>query len=221
MPNTTYLDQQSLTFKRKVHEYGDVYTFIFTPENPVVFEPGMYAHVRVADVAEGKPVREISIASLPKESEVWFTVHVRERSAFKKQLATLEQGDHIEIFKIKGWISLPETSDQEVVFIAGGIGITPFRSMLHEAIERNMSATLIHVARDEYLFEKELSKLPADQHRIRRDELATDLQNITKAKPDAIYYIAGTPGFVSSIEEKLKSLGINEDHIQQDSFDGY
>jgi ferredoxin-NADP reductase len=215
--------ETALKYLGKRHEYGDVYTFIFAPLEPVPFLAGQYAHVRVPGVKEGKAVREFSFASAPSDAEIWFTVHVRQGSPYKTRLQELLPGDTVTLFKIKGDFTYSESEKREVVCIAGGIGITPFRSIVREreALGFALPAVLIHVASDGYLFQEELQTMPMEQHRITRSEADATLGDVVSRKPDALYYVAGSPYFTVMTEALLEKLGIPAEHIKRDDFDGY
>lgn len=217
------LEIHLLIFVEKIHEYGDVYSFVFKPEKPIAFIAGMYAHVRIPGGEEGQQTREFSIASAPSEEYVRFSVHVRKESPYKQRLAALAPGEKVEIFKIKGSFVLPEDASRDVVFIAGGIGITPIRSMFVELSKQGSSRTpfLIHVAEDGYLFEKELSEFSNEQKRIKRADVDNVLKEVLGKHHDAQYYVSGPPGFVGAIDKKLKELGIVEENVIHDEFFGY
>lgn len=216
-------DEQTLTLIEKRHEYDDVYSFFFKPERRVDFKAGMYAHVRIPNGEEGHKTREFSIASAPSEENVLFSAHIWEGSPYKRKLGALEVGDTIEIFKLRGIAVLPEDKGTEVVLIAGGIGIAPMRSVLLESeyIGREPKPILIHVGRDNYLYEDELSKLPCEQKRITREEVDEVLKDTTSAHRSARYYISGPPKFVTEISEKLQKLNVLEGNILKDEFTGY
>ena len=219
----THPDEQKLTLVEKIHEYDDVYTFIFKPEHPVEFEAGMYAHVRVPEGEEGHKTREFSIASAPSEETVRFSAHTWEGSPYKVKLGSLAIGDTVDIFKIKGEAILSRGKDSQVVLIAGGIGIAPMRSILIESgkLGTAIKPILVHVAHGTYLYEEELAKLPNEQIRITRDELDETLQDVTRKHIGAYYYVSGPPKFVIGIAGELKNLGVEEKNIITDEFTGY
>ena len=221
----SYPDKLDLALTEKRHEFGDIYSFIFEPERAVSFTPGMYAHVALRDFPEefGKPVREFSIASAPSESYVQFTMHIRNESPYKQRMNDLALGDMISMYKIKGNFVLPEDTHKDVVLIAGGIGITPFHSMMREESKAvsPRKLTLVHVGRDDFLFEDILSKMPFKQHRTMRDNIPSTLDNLTKMKSDSAYYVAGPPGFVDALKEELSKRGIADGNIYLDWFDNY
>lgn len=212
----------------KRHEHGDVWSFSFARRDNFDFRAGQYVHLRLDAPELEKPVRHMSLASAPADSAVQFTMHIRPQSQFKLHLARLEPGTRASLFKIKGEFVLPdspaEAADSPVVLIANGIGITPFRSILRDARQRSLelNATLIHVARGQWLFADELAALPAHtQHRISREALPELLAGTAAAQPQARWYIAGSPGFVFGQQAALSALGIPEERILLDNFKAY
>lgn len=221
----TYDDKQDIILVEKKHEYADVYSFIFKPQHQVDFTPGYYAHVVIHDLPKsaGGPVRYLSIASAPSDGVLQFTTHVRDESAHKQKLGKLKIGDFETIYKVKGDFVLPKDQSRSVVLVAGGIGITPFRSMLREEAH-NLSSrdiTLVHVSDKEYLFEKELREFSFSQFRIKRDEINAYMETLYKEKTNAVFYASGPPGFVDAMKELLEKIGVKKENIKQDWFDNY
>src|SRR5690606_12569638 len=105
-------------------------------------------------------VREFSFASAPHEDRIQFGIDHRSGSDYQKALLALQPGDTVEMFKIKSHMTWPPTTG-DVVMIAGGIGITPFRSMLRDQEANSLSfpATLIHASSEEFLYEDELERV--------------------------------------------------------------
>ena len=220
-----YPDMQKAVLVRKVHEYGDIYSFVFKPEREVKFIAGQFAHLLLHDMDEskGKPVHDFSIASAPHDGELMFTTHVRKESLYKQKLDSLKEGDSVTLFKIKGEFTLPTHTDKPIVLIAGGIGITPYRSMLRDVYgkEKSYNLMLIHVSDDAFLYEEEFSEYPLSQMRMSRDALASYLEELCEENPDALYYVSGPPGFVDALKDMLTEFDVPEEHIKQDWFDGY
>jgi ferredoxin-NADP reductase len=220
-----YSDKQDIVFVDKKNECNDIFSFMFRPAHKVQFMAGMFAHVVIHGLTEeaGKPVRYFSIASAPYEENLMFTTHVREKSMHKQKLGALSPGDSLSIYKVKGEFVLPDDQSRPVVLIAGGIGITPFRSMMRQALhERSKRGiTLVHISDDEYVYENELSQLPYNQHRIRRERIDEYMQTLFEESGNTMYYFSGPPSFVDSMKERSLSIGINENDIKQDWFDGY
>lgn len=211
-----------LTFIRKKHEYGDVYSFEFSSPTPVDFTPGQFGNFLLYghDTSEKNVTRKFSFTNLPGEN-VSITTHVREKSSFKQELGALKEGDPFILFQVKGTFVLPEPLEQPIVLVAAGIGITPIHSMLKAHAGKDEDITLVHVSDGDYLFEEELAALPFSQFRITSKEINAYLETLHKEKRDAKFYVSGPPGFVDVMKEVLQKLGVEEKNIKQDWFDGY
>lgn len=216
---------EDMVLREKRHEYDDVYTFVFDTPNPILsnsFQAGQYVHVRLPNVPEGeKSVRELSFANAPSDGEVHLGVDTRSGSPYQSTLVAMEKGGTATLFKVKGMMVLP-TDKTEVVMIAGGVGITPFRSMLREIEQKSIPATpvLIHVSRDTFLYEEELQALPFEQYRVGRSEAAEAIKNVIKKYPAALYFVAGSENFVRDIEALLLHSEIDTEAIFKDEFKG-
>ncbi len=211
-----------IIFVERREEPGGAYTYVFMPEEAVSFHAGQYVHMRLSDMPEGeKAVREFSFASAPSDPALQFGIDARSGSPYQKRLAALQPGDTVRLFKIKGHMTWPPPSVSAVVMIAGGVGVTPFRSMLRDRAFRvtPLSATLLHVGRTPtLLYEKEISGLADTYERLSRGSLPDALARAAREKPDAHYYLAGSPGFVASVKDMLAALGITR--VELDEFKG-
>jgi ferredoxin-NADP reductase len=210
----------------------------------VEFEAGQYFWVTLLDPPyddEKGPRRHITVVTSPNDRGVLgLATRVRE-SAFKRSLAELPVGSEADVEQPKGTFVLPEDTEQPYVFIAGGIGITVFRSMLLAIAEEGLAhrVTLVYSNRDRestaFLGEiRELEKaIPnlrvvltmtddpgwdGETRRIDatmlRDHLDADLGSFT-------YLVAGPPGMVEAMEEVLKAEGVPETQIRPERFSGY
>ncbi len=215
-----YPDLTTLTFLKKQHEYAQVYSYYFESPESVVFTAGSYAHVRLLSLPETvRRVRELSFASSPQDDQILFGIDGSSGSDYQRALQSLESGDSIEIFKIKSHMTWP-ISAPHVVMIAGGVGITPFRSMLRDTIQKNspITTTVLHVGRDSFLYRDELSELASEYKTTNRDDFSRELDSIVSTYPDAHYYVAGSLGFVGAVIEKLTQRGVVS--IETDEFKG-
>jgi ferredoxin-NADP reductase len=212
-------------------------------EGQVEWRPGQYFWVELLDPPyddERGPRRHITIATSPTEGRLGLATRVRD-TAFKQGLAALEVGDPIEVEEPKGTFSLPEDTERDYVFIAGGIGITVFRSMLHFIADRGLpyKVTLLYSNRDRasaaFLDELEelesripdlnvVATMTADpewegerrriDERSLRDHLGDDLRRFT-------YVVAGPPAMVDGMKELLGGLGLPEEQLLVQGFSGY
>lgn len=161
----------------------------------------------------------MSFASSPLESELMFSMDLSSGSEFKQQISELKPGDTIEFFKTKGeFVLSPEMSD--VVFIAGGIGITPIRSLIMDIDKggKNVSWQLLHVARTGHLYQTELEALPAPQVRTNRAGCESALKSMVAQKPTAQYFMSGSDQFVQGLRQQLQQLGVPERKICVENF---
>jgi ferredoxin-NADP reductase len=118
--------------KREVAEQTLLAIFEVGADRPD-FRPGQYFWVELPDRGhhDDKGLRRhISIVTSPTEQGVLGLATRLRDSAFKQTLAELQVGDEVQVEEPKGTFVLPQDSGREYVFVAGGIGITVFRSML-------------------------------------------------------------------------------------------
>jgi ferredoxin-NADP reductase len=210
----------------------------------VDFQPGQYFWVTLLDPPyddEKGPKRHITVVTSPTERGVLgLATRVRD-TAFKRSLAELPEGTEVEVEQPKGSFVLPEETDRPYVFIAGGIGITVFRSMLRYIADEGLPhrVTLVYSNRDREstAFYDEVHELEAaipnlevvftmtedpgwdgETRRINadmlRDHLGEELDSYT-------YLIAGPPAMVDGVAEALQDAGIPEDQLRPARFSGY
>lgn len=206
------------------HEYGAVHTYRFGAQRPLEFAPGQYGHLFFPRLLRQftKPVREISFASAPGDDEVWFTLDHSSGSPFQLHFQALQPGAQLHVFGIGGHLELPEDAARPLVLIGGGIGVTPFRSILRH-LQRHRPQTpvvLVHASRGDYLFGAEFSAMPIGYHQVGREGLAEALVGVTDLEPAPQYMVAGSDGFVGGVVGQLRNTGVPGDAIQTDTFKG-
>ncbi|MBX9765119.1 FAD-dependent oxidoreductase [Patescibacteria group bacterium] len=231
--------EHKIFFLGRRHEYADVYTYVFRPEEPILYTAGQYCHLRVSGMPEGvRAVREYSFATAPHEAHIEFGIDFRSGSDYQKRLQALQVGDPVTLFKIKNHITWPPRfpslsstlgnpsgvvheppppKEKEAVMIAGGVGITPFRSMLRDKREKNIAlrTTVIHVGTHGFLYENEIKELADDYIQMNREDFNDSLASL--ARPGAHHYVAGSPAFVSHALDVLSARGVT---AESDPFKG-
>ena len=210
----------------------------------VDFEPGQYFWVELLDPPyddEKGPRRHISVVTSPTERGVLgLCTRIRE-SAFKRSLVELPVGAPVDVEQPKGSFVLPQETDRPYVFVAGGIGITVFRSMLRYIADEGLPhrVTLVYSAREleSAPFVDELREIERANPNFR---LVLTMTNDSSwdgesrhVGPDLLgdhldgdlaaytYYVAGPPGMVNGVVEALEQAGIPEEQVRPDRFSGY
>lgn len=213
-----------------VDEGKGTYSFIFTTKEPINWREGEHAVFTMPNhQVTGRTWRAFSIASSPNEGEIRIgTVILDEASDFKKKLKALRPGEQISMRGPFGEFHLTDQSHW-VVGIAGGIGITPFRSILHSINSgsiKNVNIELIYAGRDNYFAYEEEMRAFAEHPNIEivfvntPDEVNAEIDARTaRFGNDADYYISGSPGMIGAIRNRLQGQGIKK--IFNDPFKGY
>ncbi len=210
------------------------------------FHPGQWCFLNLPDLglqdARGLR-RHLSLASSPADGHLLFATKLSP-SAFKQTLARLEPGAGISLEEPRGRLALPEDPARPLAFLAGGIGITPFRSMLRHAAQARSGhrITLFYSNRkpEEAPFLDELLGMAREGEGI--DVVATmtrmnessrswdgptgrlNPEMIRAGLPEwesALYFLAGPPPMVEAMQGTLAEMGIAGDQVRPELFSGY
>ena len=210
----------------------------------VDFRPGQYFWVELLDPPyddEKGPRRHISVVTSPTERGVLGLCTRLRDSAFKRSLVELPVGTEVEVEQPKGDFALPEDTEPNYVFIAGGIGITVFRSMLRYIDDTGepYQVTLVYSNRDREstAFLDELEELDgrSDWFRLvatmtqdsdwggetRRIDAEMLADVVDGDLGSHAYLVAGPPAMTEGVVDALKGAGIPEEQILSDRFSGY
>lgn len=232
-----------LTLKETQKISDRVYNYVFQPDRPFSYLPGQYMEWTLGGVppdSRGNR-RAFTLASSPTESEVCLGVKFYEPSSqFKTTLKQLRTGDQIFASQLSGDFTLPARGNQKLAFIAGGIGITPFRGMIKYLTDTNQTADIILVyivpSAEELAYRRELKAAAAVDLRVvavttKPGERAAgfvsaklDRKLLSKAVPDyaeRLFYVSGSIGMVDATKAYLKQLGVARQRIKTDHFSGY
>lgn len=224
-----------LTLKTSQPLGGNLNKFIFTADSPLSWLPGQYMHYIIPhDSPDDRgDERWFTISSAPHEGEIWITTRVfgDKSSSFKRALAYLQPGQTVEADGIEGDFVVDDPSSKHI-FVAGGIGITPFRSMLNQLDfdSAPINVELLYANRDEadIPFKEELETLAAkhDQFHItyfigdhQIDETA--LRDVAERTAGGIFYLSGPEPMVAALKTKVEQIGIPAERIKIDDFPGY
>jgi ferredoxin-NADP reductase len=229
---------------KEVQKISDrVHNYIFQPERRFKFLPGQYMEWTLASVPYDNRGnrRTFTIASSPTESEVHLGVKFYEpASMYKAELESLQPGDVVYASQLAGNFTLKGSENKKLAFVAGGIGITPFRSMVKYLTDTNASAdvVLLYVVSDpaEFAYVKEFKE--AVKVGVKTIPIVTSpdykAPGVVSAKvspatirqlvPDYAerkFYISGPNAMVDATKERLHELGVTNKHIVTDHFSGY
>jgi ferredoxin-NADP reductase len=205
------------------------------------YRPGAYFWVELPDRghADEKGLRRhISLATSPTERGVVGLATRLRDSAFKQTLAELEIGDEVQVEEPKGSFLLPDDMDADYVFVAGGIGITVFRSMLRYIADTGLPyrVTLVYSNRDREstAFLDELEALEIQGFRMvlamtdepgwEGESRRIDGEMLREHLGDLGGYthlVAGPPAMVEAVAEQLAEAGVPEEHVLASRFAGY
>ncbi|MDO8468563.1 MAG: hypothetical protein Q7S29_02290 [Candidatus Peribacter sp.] len=235
-----------LTLKQKIPMAQDIYEFVFSSDRLLRFMPGQYlewtlGHAR-PDTRGNR--RYFTISSSPAESDI--AVGVRfypQSSTFKQNLLAMEPGGTIIASQLAGEFILPKDTTKKLVFMAGGIGITPFRSMVQDLLDRSeaRSVTLLYSNRtaSEIAYREVFAEA---EKRLRLKVIYTltdqkavptgwqgavgriDEQMIRREVPDfadRYFFISGTRAMVLAFADTLQRMGVSPSRIRQDFFPGF
>lgn len=233
-----------LTFKEKLPLTSDLFELVFVPDRPFAFAAGQYLdwmlpHSRV----DARGIRRyFTIASAPTQSEVRLGIKIPEKSSsFKQTLAAMKPGARVYAGRLAGDFVLPKDPTQPLVFIAGGIGITPFRSMIQYLVDKNekRDVLLVYLARTPKDFAYASLFDEAARVGVKTIYIANDAGNspgwtgrtgmLTEAMmmeliPDHTkrrYYLSGPNAMVNAYKKTLNTLGVPKAQINTDYFPGY
>lgn len=218
-----------LRLVKKQIEAKDTVSFFFSSSEKFTWQAGQYAYITLGEIT-----KQFTIASSPTEEFVQVTTRIRQDSKFKQNLDKIEIGQEIEARGPFGSFVLEKNTINNI-FLAGGIGITPFRSMIKYNVDKklNIPMFLIYSNSDsEFVFKKELDQWQKANKFVKiyyHDSSESGHLDMTKLssllKAYSLEHIAfwsvGPPAFVNSMEDILEGLNIPQDQTKTEKFIGY
>ncbi|MGZ3583979.1 MAG: FAD-binding oxidoreductase [Ktedonobacterales bacterium] len=235
----------ALTLKRRQKLSADVINFVFAPSRPLAFAPGQYIECTLGHAhpdSRGNR-RYFTLASSPTEPNVQLGVRFYPRgSSFKRTLRALSPQEPLVAGQVAGDFTLPRDPKQKLVLIAGGIGITPYRSMLKYLLDTGQQRDIALLYSAKTLSELVYTDVLNEAQKQLGTKIVctlTDLQSIPQtwngwrgridarmiqeAVPDyrtRLFYLSGPPEMVSACERVLQQIGVKSNQIKRDFFPG-
>ncbi|MBI2011263.1 FAD-dependent oxidoreductase [Candidatus Daviesbacteria bacterium] len=230
-----------LKLVNKKEETPGVISFYFASEIPINWTAGQFLYYEISDPKPDDRLtrRYFSISSAPFEKLIRLTTKFvpGDGSTFKKDLLNLKIGDLVEARGPSGDFILEDTNEQssptdkDYVFIAGGIGITPFHSIILDLNYKNLpiNITLLYANRDQnILFKNDLEGIAKSHPEFKiyyvLDPQRIDANIIKQYIPDIlkpIYYVSGPEPMVEAMEKIVYEMGVPKEQVKRDYFPGY
>jgi ferredoxin-NADP reductase len=217
--------------------------FIFEKPAGFTFKPGQYGGFTLINPPEIDAqgiTRRFSLLSPPHDPYIAMTTRIQ-TSAYKRVLKALPLGSEIKFAGPVGNFTLHTTPTLPAIFIAGGIGITPFYSMIKDAIHHQSPQRMLlfygNQSQEDAAYLHELQQLSQENSNFQfiptlvktepswQGEVgfitAAILQKYIDDSLAPIYYVCGVPAMVKALQETLLTLNIHEERIKIEDFPGY
>jgi ferredoxin-NADP reductase len=224
--------------------------FLFEKPAGFTFRPGQFLEIALIDPpetdGEGNS-RAFSIASAPHESTLMVATRLRD-TAFKRTLERVPLKTGVRIEGPFGDLHLHNNAKRPAVFLAGGIGITPIRSIVADAAKQKLphrifliysnrrpedapflrELTALEHENPNYRFiptmtemERSRAEWKGERGQLTPEMLTRSLQGAASREPAPVFYITGPPGMVKAYRTVLDGAGADEDNIRTEEFSGY
>ena len=225
---------------------GDsIYEFFFRPDRELKYIPGQYMEWTLTHkhVDSRGDRRYFTIASSPSEPYIKLVVRIDpdNSSSFKRALLAIRPGDEIWASQLSGDFVLPTDTSKRVVFIAGGIGITPIRSIVRQLIDTNQRRDMAlfyassNVEGFSYwqIFDQAVQNGLRPYYFITGDTIPQGwpgktgrlteeiIKNEVPGYKQPLYYLSGPNAMVASYKRMLFKAGVPRGHIKTDYFPGF
>ncbi|WP_085993390.1 FAD-dependent oxidoreductase [Oceanobacillus senegalensis] len=223
--------KRELVFLESYKESDGAFSFLFEKENDLTWEAGQHGLFTITHKKIKNATKPFSVASAPAENVIKITTRISDQpSDFKQALLELKPGMKITMSGPLGSFHLND--DSPSLLIAGGIGITPFRSIIKQLeVEGNRDDKQIKLlyldSQKSYIYKEELDELANNAticitYLDSREHLLPEIDMfIDQYKSNGKYYIAGPKSMVESVLGYLKNNSIPKKNIKKDVLAGY
>lgn len=235
------LTRMNVTFDHTKDEASSIRTFFFRPEKPIRYTAGQYIELTVKhdNPDERGQKHWFTLSSGPGHELVSITTKYAggdKSSSFKRALFHLEPGAEVAMSEPMGDFVLPKDTSIPLVFVAGGIGLTPFHSMFEWLADHSehRDITFLYAVRDEdeIIFQDTFERAgihativvsePSDAWGGERGHLDAEMiLGLAKPADNALIYLSGPEPMVEALEADLKKHGVPASQLVTDFFPGY
>lgn len=202
-------------------------------DEDISYDPGQFVVVDIGhNVIDGRGRRKsFSLSSNPTNKEFISTCFrlPEPHTEFKEYVTTAESGFELMIQGPMGEFVLPKSRARDIVMIAGGVGVVPFMSMIdystHEKKGHHIRLFYTTKSRASAPYLRELQQIEERHHNFelyyRTRRVDPDFIRDNCDIKDSVFYICGTPAMIKGVREILIGLGVREERIVNEEFNGY
>ena len=218
------------TFVRKEHLTSNLWTFWFDNTSNIEYQAGQFIGLTLhhdSPDSRGEH-RWFTLSSSPSESLLGITTRIvtDKPSTFKQTLANLQPGDSALFSKAMGDFVLPMNQKIPLIFVVGGIGITPVRSMLQWLADakqaRHIELLYAVSSRDDVVFEPLLASQATIKFFTGKNKLTTtDVVAAAQSQPRCLVYLSGPEELIEVLVAELRSSPVAASQLVTDYFPGY
>ncbi len=232
--------------KRKQEIAAGTMAFYFEKPQGFTYKAGQSADFTLINPAETDAegdTRTLSLASAPYESDLMLATRMRD-TAFKRVLKTMEPGTEVTLDAPRGSFTLHNDVDIPAVFLTGGIGVTPVRSIVLQAVHDQVPHRILvfysnrrpedaafldelmesHDTNPNYTFVGTMTRMKESSRKWHGETGFISKAMLLKSIDDLtlpIYYIDGPPAMVNAMQEMLGEAGVDDKNIRTEEFWGY
>ncbi len=219
-----------VTFDHSEDTAATIKTFWFKAGKPARHIAGQFIELRIPHENKDKrgDKRWFTLSSSPTNDLLSITTRLAPEngSSFKRALASLTPGVELSMANPMGDFVLPKDPSIPLVFVAGGIGCTPYHSMVKflQDTHEKRSVSVIYAAsnQDEVAFKDIFNQLGVKFKTIVGERLTAEkILELSGNDPEAYIYLSGPEPMVETLNKDLKTLGVNKKHLRTDFFPGY
>jgi ferredoxin-NADP reductase len=215
----------------KEHLVDNVWAFRFQPSEPLLWTAGQYVRVELPhdNPDEEGTKRWFTNSAAPYEGIMQITTRVTD-TTFKQALSMLIEGDELQLIENPEGDFVWQDTTLPLIFVAGGIGVTPFHSILKQRVHDQLpiNVTLIYGARTENVpFQSELSQWAAYDadfkvtYVVGEPLTAAKLAELEPNLNKSLVYLSGPEPMVQALGKDLQQHGLPEAQCKRDEFPNY
>lgn len=227
-------------FSHKESITPDIVSLFFEPLEPFNYTAGQFIELNLKhDKPDSRGIRRwFTLASAPEDEYLQITTRYagKNSSSFKKAFVNLSAGTQLSFSPPEGDFTLPKNPDTKLIFVAGGIGITPIHSMVKHLLitEQQRDVRIIHGINnlDESLFSDVFDAYQADVELVISKSsskwqgatgyiTAEQILAATTSQSNYLVYLSGPEPMIEKLNADLLSAGVPSKRIKTDFFPGY